>query len=514
MSLLSLFPTLLPGETIHSAASRYHMLSGHVSEMTSLVQLFGNRARSIASDFPSGLGNLMTWSANAHLTDDHTLLPLFSPFLGEARSETIRSHMLSRAERSLKMAVGVMNAGFERYRARRYCPSCMLDDSTKYGVAYWHVVHQAAGVLACPVHRVPLYYLSVYGEVLGPTHLMLPRCSEIQESASQYCFTPAQLIQAHNVATLLHWGLLHPVQVAQLLSEGFLNYVLLSKGLVYRNRLKAKELEHNVEDALQYLPPDDEFKRLGAQCQCCPPWVLGLIRRQDQPHHPLFYFALLGLMDISVSQLDEFLLDHQAAVEESSARVSASTQPVIDEGEKDRRRAKFSAESQKVGFRKTDGYSWLYRNDRQWLQTFIRSHPHAHHRQEKVKWEARDEAFAQEIYLAKTDLLSRAGKPVQITRRSLARHLCIPGSAWRRLDLLPLTASALRYSEETARDFQARRVAWAFKEAVDMGTFYSRASILRRAGIRVLLLSETELDSMLRMGADGDQNSSSTSHER
>lgn len=295
MTLLRLFPTLMPGETVHSAVSRYHLLTGHVSASTSLVELFGYRTTSIACDFPSGLGQLMALPGNAKLIEGHTLLPLFSPFLGESRSDAVRCHMVARAESSLKIATGVMNAGFERYRAWRYCPDCMREDYSKYGLAYWHVIHQAAGVQACPDHRVPLMKLPIYGQVLGGAPLILPPSPEIQASARAYCFNSVQLEKAANVATLLHWGLSHPVEVALLLLRNFLNFVLIGKGLIHRNRIKADHLKHHIERSLQDYPPDDEFQRLGAQCRCCPSWVFGMIRRQDRTHHPLFYFALLDL---------------------------------------------------------------------------------------------------------------------------------------------------------------------------------------------------------------------------
>lgn len=494
MSLPQLFPALMPNETIHSAVSRYHLLSGHASVLTSLVELFGNRATSIASDFPSGLGQLMALPGNARLIEGHTLLPLFSPFLGTSRSEAIRSHMLAKAEKSLKLVSGVMNAGFERYRAWRFCPDCMLEDFSKYGLAYWHVIHQAAGVQACPEHRIPLLKLSIYGQVLGITPLMLPRSSEIQASARAYCFNATQLEKAVDVATLLYWGLSHPADVAQLLSRNFLNFVLFGKGLIHRNRIKARQLEHLVENSLQDYPPDDEFQRLGAQCQCCPPWILGMIRRQDRTHHPLLYFALLDLLDVGVSDLNAFIQRGEVSGEASSSRVvETDVCRKVSQETLAQRRAQFSADTRDGSFRKANAYSWLYRNDREWLSAYVRSHPRGHGHRERVDWMARDEVLSQEIQRARTEILSYAGKPTQITQRSLARHLCLPLSIWRRIDLLPLTAKALLRSEESAHDFQLRLVKWASRNLAESSVLHTRSAILRRAGVRVLRLNEAEL---------------------
>ena len=38
----------------------------------------------------------------------------------------------------------------------RFCPLCLKEDLQEYGEAYWHRLHQTPGVLACPVHAIPL----------------------------------------------------------------------------------------------------------------------------------------------------------------------------------------------------------------------------------------------------------------------------------------------------------------------------------------------------------------------
>lgn len=494
MTFPRLFPALMPGETIHSAISRYHLLAGNVSASTSIIELFGNRTTSVTSDFPSGLGELMMLAGNQRLIDDHTLLPLFSSFIGESRSEATRKKMLDRGESSLKFACGVINAGFERYRAWRYCPDCMLKDSLKYGIAYWHIIHQAAGVQACPEHRVPLYTLSIYGEILGGAPLMLPRSTEIQASASQYRFDSAQLSKAADLATLLHWGLTYPAETAQLLSRNFINVTLCDKGLIHRNRVKADQLAHHIENALQGYPLDDEFRRLGAQCQCFPPWILGMIRRQNSTHHPLFYFALLALLDVSVSDLNVFIQEEISGEVLSSSTAIDPIRHAVSKEMRIQKRAQFSSSAKVVGFKKAQGYYWLYRNDREWLSAYVRSHTQKFQRQGKVDWTVRDKTLPLDILRAKAEILSFPGRPIQITQRSLARHLCIPLTTWRRTELLPRTSSALSQAEESAHDFQLRRVSWASKTLVDGGTVHTRYSILRLAGIRVLLLSEVELE--------------------
>ncbi|WP_409281784.1 TnsD family Tn7-like transposition protein [Pseudomonas defluvii] len=494
MTLPRLFPALMPGETIHSAVSRYHLLAGNVCASTSLIELFGNRASSLTSDFPSRLGELMKLPGADKLIDKHTLLPLFLPFIGKPHSELIRNRMVGRAAHSLKFQCGVMNAGFERYRAWRYCPDCMLNDSAEYGVAYWHVIHQAAGVQACPEHRVPLYKISVYSEILRRTPLVLPRSPAIQAGAIQYRLSPAQLANAVSVATFLSWGLEHPGKSEQLLARNFLNVTLYRKGLIHRNRINAAKLTRHIENILQNYPPDDEFARLGAQCQCCPPWILGTIRRQDRTHHPLFYFSLLDLLGVRVSELDAFIQENEVAGESLSSNFAVVPTPrKVSEEVVVRKRVQFAIDTREGGFRKAKDYSWLSRNDREWLSSYVYSHSHRSSHRGVVDWAVRDETLAREVQRARTEILSYVGKPIKITQRSLARHLCLPLSVWRRGDLLPKTSTALSQVEESAHDFQLRRITWAAKELDERAAIHTRSSLLRMACIRVLLLTEAEL---------------------
>lgn len=42
-------------------------------------------------------------------------------------------------------------------RRWKFCPKCIAEDKAKYGVTYWHTLHQSLGTLTCYIHDTPLY---------------------------------------------------------------------------------------------------------------------------------------------------------------------------------------------------------------------------------------------------------------------------------------------------------------------------------------------------------------------
>ena len=69
----------------------------------------------------------------------------------------------------------------------RFCPACLTEDLSKYGEAYWHRLHQAPGVMVCPVHEEVLLNSSVpkkttheYAYVAArPENCKIPRPSSV-----------------------------------------------------------------------------------------------------------------------------------------------------------------------------------------------------------------------------------------------------------------------------------------------------------------------------------------------
>ncbi|WP_071396669.1 TnsD family Tn7-like transposition protein [Bacillus tuaregi] len=128
-------------------------------------------------------------------------------------------------------------------------------------------------------------------------------------------------------------------------------------------------------------------------------------------------------------------------------------------------------------------FTWLYRNDRNWLNRNspkIKSTVNDNHR---VDWEQRDEEIYENVRIAVNDMLT-VGKPVRITISSVGSRIGIRPLLEKHLDKLPMTKAYLNDKTESIKDFQIRRLQWAVQELEKDGQDLSLWRIYRKAGIR------------------------------
>ncbi|MGG4507884.1 TnsD family transposase [Heyndrickxia sporothermodurans] len=128
-------------------------------------------------------------------------------------------------------------------------------------------------------------------------------------------------------------------------------------------------------------------------------------------------------------------------------------------------------------------FTWLYRNDRDWLNRNspkLKSIVNDNHR---VDWEHRDEEIYNNVRLAVKDMLS-VGKPIRITISSVGSRIGIRPLLEKHLNKLPMTKGYLNDKTESIKDFQIRRLQWAVQELKEDGQDLSLWRIYRKAGIR------------------------------
>ncbi|KAB7668950.1 TnsD family Tn7-like transposition protein [Bacillus sp. B1-b2] len=128
-------------------------------------------------------------------------------------------------------------------------------------------------------------------------------------------------------------------------------------------------------------------------------------------------------------------------------------------------------------------FTWLYRNDRDWLN---RNSPKLLSKVNdnlRVDWECRDEEIYNNVRVAVNDMLS-LGKPVRITVSSIGSMIGIRPLLEKHLNKLPKTKRFLKEKTESIKDFQIRRLQWAVKELQEEGRDLSLWRLYRKAGIR------------------------------
>jgi hypothetical protein len=106
-------------------------------------------------------------------------------------------------------------------------------------------------------------------------------------------------------------------------------------------------------------------------------------------------------------------------------------------------------------------YSWLTRNDREWLETNSPARLVGHGTEPRVDWLERDETYSIAVRQAAERILNTPGRPIWASRTGIASELGILAVVHKRSGKLPLTNKALYDVSESKTSFAARRIRWA-----------------------------------------------------
>lgn len=156
--MLTFFPTPYTDEILYSVLARYHVRSGNISPKFTLQELFGSMTVTATVDLPSHLDalvrNLPPCSKHTveSLLQQHTLYPLYAPFMSPSRAELVAKSMKEHTWGDIHTRAGIMASSVKTPSYLRFCPACLREDEAQHGEAYWHRVRQAPGILVCPSH--------------------------------------------------------------------------------------------------------------------------------------------------------------------------------------------------------------------------------------------------------------------------------------------------------------------------------------------------------------------------
>lgn len=160
--MLATFPTPYPDELLYSLCARYTARMRFSSANIAAEALFGTRGVVAVVDLPSRLDLLSSRLPKAlgldpdTLITNHTLLPLYAPFISRDRLDHIRRLMLGKGGARIHSSLGIMASRVPTLKKLRFCPECVKDERSKYGECYWHRVHHIAGINICAHHGCSL----------------------------------------------------------------------------------------------------------------------------------------------------------------------------------------------------------------------------------------------------------------------------------------------------------------------------------------------------------------------
>ncbi|BBP73871.1 transposase [Pseudomonas sp. Seg1] len=484
MDRLFLFPEPFPDESLYSLAVRYHRLVSNKSYRQTSQELFGTYSRTCGSVLPCCLGALSQRLEGQYsvreLIETRTLLPLYRPFLSEQVYESAILCMQGTNGTGLKMSLGMTASGLLKHASFRYCEACMHHDSNVFGMPYWHRIHMAAGVCICPTHGNVLLGMS-FPEGADWRSMFLPG-----EFASEPVLRTPSLDAAFAVAKMQFWGLQNPQQACDLVDGEFLRWRLTEMGMVHRGRLRELAIRKFLEPRLDFSTKEVEYQSVTKGFE----WIMCLLRRNRWTIQPFRYYFLSWLLGSSVSDLSAFQC---RAFYYSPKAVSAVTHVYRpDKKMVVARRREFKRDISKKCHDKS-GYYWLHRHDREWLNKYVKKNTFIRIRDSSIKWSVQDARLAKELLGARDKIFNIKGKPTKITKSALLRRVSLKYRFLRDFSMFTESSRILGELLETEHDFQIRKLHWAITNFSISGQ--SAASVIMRfAGIRIRLVSQSELD--------------------
>jgi len=166
------FPDPHPDELFFSICARYSDRMRFPSIHALNRDLFGSHAVVPTIAFPSRFAALLEnlpdvygYSMDKFL-NEHTLFPLFRPFLPQDRVLLLKEAMRGEKGGSAytRIGINICPIPLPKVESLRFCTACVIEDRNKWGECYWHRIHQAPGVEMCPIHKTVLY--TINGEAL------------------------------------------------------------------------------------------------------------------------------------------------------------------------------------------------------------------------------------------------------------------------------------------------------------------------------------------------------------
>lgn len=131
-------------------------------------------------------------------------------------------------------------------------------------------------------------------------------------------------------------------------------------------------------------------------------------------------------------------------------------------------------------------YTWLYRNDREWLQAHFPVSTKGASRSQSssiVDWKTRDVNLAQMVEISAKHLKCLEGRPVKVTVSAIGKDIGQLSLLQQHLSKLPMTAQQLERHIETREEFAIRRIRWVAKQYQEEIFFPKRWQFIKRAGL-------------------------------
>lgn len=156
--MLNFFIEPYENELLYSVNARYHFYSKNTDLKETLVELFETPNVIPTVYFPSRLKQLCSQLPMRsiynpeYLINNHTLFPVYRPFLSAATANKIMKDMKNGDGKGVYTKAGIVAGSICNKNGLSYCPQCAAEQKQRFGEPYFMCIHQVQGVIVCPIH--------------------------------------------------------------------------------------------------------------------------------------------------------------------------------------------------------------------------------------------------------------------------------------------------------------------------------------------------------------------------
>lgn len=130
-------------------------------------------------------------------------------------------------------------------------------------------------------------------------------------------------------------------------------------------------------------------------------------------------------------------------------------------------------------------YTFLYRNDRDWLNENSPKLRKPKSENKRVNWQVRDQELLIKVQKATEELKNLSGEMKRITVKSIGDAIGERALLEKHLNKMPYTKEIIRQVSESEHEFRLRRIKRIIEEMNDAGEAISIWKVVRKAGIKL-----------------------------
>ncbi|MFO1389281.1 TnsD family Tn7-like transposition protein [Cellvibrio sp.] len=490
------FPIPYQEELLYSTIARAGIRHGLTSPKQLLDEVFNSRTVIATLDLPNHISSILNWlpsEFNAEkLIYNHTLFPIYAPFIPEERRQKCMKWMLKKSQGAIHVALGVAASRIKTLRFIRYCPKCVTQQKLNYGEYFWCREWQIAGIETCSIHKT----LALINTKISRTGVERHRFIAASPDSCPVILQSQKEIMSGWVGQQVQQLLMMPAEPSASFSQWTKYYQELARqfGFVRGNA----QIEHQkIKEQILQVWPKNWLIKYGLTFNAHDnqsDWLCNLFRKHRKTfsylEHIVVNQTLLG-EDWKISDVIAAVRKYPEDRKSDQINVKNLTSLALSDDQHswiNLLRLHTPKKSRKIS---PALYARLYRNYRDWLLDINCQHAKDRSIGHKLKvdWEYRDREYLQA--LAELDNFFKANN--KCARRSRAMYLKTLGNVStieKNMDKMPLTYQFLSEKVETVSQYQVRRLQNAYEDLRGLFEFPPRWRLLRNSGLSEERLTE------------------------